>query len=422
MSSTDAVVADVLPRSANRSMSLPFKLVLLYLLFDFGRPQDGVPVLGALQFSMISLICLGIQLAKSKVPKFTDRMTKLFVVLLVFMVFHIPFALNNFWAFHTARSMALTFIGYLGVITFVDSPKIFKNLIDVWLAIHTFLAIWGLMHGGTGIGGWIGDENDLCLALNMVLPYAYFRTFSDDNLAKKILHSGMVVLFLAATMSTFSRGGFLGLVAVGLYCWFRSSRKIISGLVILLFALFAFNFAPEGYWEEMSTIQKEYSDEMHGTGSDRKYSWDIGWKMFLANPIFGVGQGNFPWQFSKYEGESSFDGRSFGGRAAHSLYYTLMPELGLLGVFLFLGLNYYFYKDLAKVRRIWNEKRKQTDGADARFLIYSACSLEASLIGFLVSGYFISVLYYPCFWILMGFAVALRKVALFNEDKSLAAH
>jgi O-antigen ligase len=318
--------------------------------------------------------------------------------------------------------MALTFIGYLGILTFVDSAKVFKTLINVWLAIHTYLAIWGLMHGGIGIGGWIGDENDFCLVLNMALPYAYFMIFSDDSVVKKIMHIGMVVLILAAIMATFSRGGFIGLIAVGLYCWFRSSRKIISGVVIGLFALLVLNFAPKGYWEEMSTIQTEYSGETHGTGAGREYTWQVGWKMFLANPVFGVGQGNFPWQFTTYEGEESFDGRSNAGRAAHSLYYTLMPELGLLGVSIFLAMNLYFLKDLAMVRRLCKDKRKRVDGGEARFLFYTACSMEASLVGYLVTGYFISVLYYPSFWILMGFGVALRKVALANDEKSIAAH
>jgi O-Antigen ligase len=421
ISHSGTLVAETAPLSASR-ISLPIKLLLLYLLVEFGRPQDSLPLLGVLQFPMVILLSLGVQVAKSRVPKFTDRTTKLFVTLLIFMLFHVPFAVNNFWAFHTARAMALTFIGYLGILTFVDSPRAFRTLITAWLAIHVYLATSGLMHGGVGIGGWIGDENDFCLVLNMVLPYAYFMTFCDDNVGKKIMHIGMVVLFLAAIMATFSRGGFLGLLAVGLYCWFRSSRKIISGFVIFLFALFLIYFAPKGYWEEMSTIQKEYSGEVVGTGADREYEWEIGQKMFLANPLFGIGQGNFPWEFSNYEGEDTFEGRSRAGRAAHSLYYTLLPELGLFGVFLFLGMNYYIYKDLAVVRRLYKEKRKRVDRGEARFLFYSACALEASLIGYLVSGYFISVLYYPSFWILMGFAVTLRKVALANDEKSIAAH
>jgi probable O-glycosylation ligase (exosortase A-associated) len=407
--------------SAKIGTSLPFNLLLLYLLFEFGRPQDAVPGLAVLKPSMIVVVLLGVQLVKSKALKFTDTATKLFGVLLIFMIFHIPFAVNNYWAFHTFRAMAMTLIAYLGILTYVNTAERFKKLISVWLAIHSYLAISGLLHNGRGIGGWLGDENDFCLALNMVIPYAFFLASSDNNPKNKFLRFGMVGLFLSSIMATFSRGGFVGLIAVGLCCWFRSSKKIVSGCLIVIFAVLIMNFAPEGYWEEMSTIQKEYTGEMVGTGATRQYTWEVGWRMFLANPVFGVGQGNFPWEFGHYEA-GDFEGRSFAGRAAHSLYYTLMPELGLLGIFLFVGMNYCIYKDLTFVRRLYKKKPKRAENGEIRFFFYSACALEASLVAFLASGYFISVLYYPSFWILMGFAVALRKVALADEKKSLTAH
>jgi O-antigen ligase len=172
----------------------------------------------------------------------------------------------------------------------------------------------------------------------------------------------------------------------------------------------------------MSTIQGEYEGTTEGTGAARKYAWQIGWEMFLANPVFGVGQGNFPWAFTYYEGEKTFLERSFAGRAAHSLYYTLLPELGLVGVFLFLGMNYHIYKDLTLVRRLYKNKSRLQQSEDTRYFFFMSCALEASLVAFLVSGYFISVLYYPSFWTLMGFAIALRKLALANDEKSIAPH
>jgi probable O-glycosylation ligase (exosortase A-associated) len=414
--------AAVAAASAKVSKSLPFNLLLLYLLFEFGRPQDAVPGIGEIKPSMIAVILLGIQLVKSKALKFADATTKLFVILLGLMLFHIPFAVNNYWAFHTFRAMAMTFVAYLGILTYVDTPERFKKLVNVWLGIHVYLAISGLFHRGHGVGGWLGDENDFCLALNMVVPYAFFLTFSDSSPNKKLVHFGMVGLFLAAIIRTFSRGGFLGLIAVGVYCWLRSSRKIISGFAIILLAAFFIFWAPKRYWLEMSTIQGEYEGTTEGTGAARKYAWQIGWEMFLANPVFGVGQGNFPWEFTHYEGERQFEGRSFSGRAAHSLYYTLLPELGLVGVFLFLGMNYRIYRDLALVRRLYKNKSRLQQSEDTRYFFFMSCALEASLVAFLASGYFISVLYYPSFWTLMGFAVALRKVAFANEQKSLAAH
>jgi hypothetical protein len=126
-------------RSAQAGTALPFNLLLLYLLFEFGRPQEAVPGLAALKPSMIVVIPLFVQLLRSRGQKFTDITTKLFLVLLVLMFFHIPFAVNNFWAFHTFRAMAMTFVSYLSIVIYVDTPQRFKKLINVWLGIHVFL-------------------------------------------------------------------------------------------------------------------------------------------------------------------------------------------------------------------------------------------------------------------------------------------
>ena len=400
-----------------RKGTFPFYLVLLYLLMEFGRPQDSVPGFASLRLPMLVSICLIVSiLLNSKTMKFADRSTKLFVAFLILMLVHIPFAVNNYYAFFTTYGMVLTFIVYLGILMFVDSRRKFKTLIAMWVGIHVCLAILGLRKSGVGIGGFLGDENDFCLTLVMILPYAYFLTFSDTNFKEKMLHLALAMVFLATIMATFSRGGFLGLLSVGAYLWLRSPRKGASACVILLFAFFAISFAPNGYWEEMSTIQKEYSGELIGTGEQREYEWSVGWKMFRENPIFGVGQGNFPWEFNNYEENGGWEGRSLSGRAAHSLYYTLMPELGLVGLVLFIAMNYCVVKNLSFVRRVYGDRQKSIADTEARFFFYSGCAIEASLIGYLVSGYFISVLYYPNFWVLMAFAATIRNIAAADDD------
>lgn len=48
-------------------------------------------------------------------------------------------------------------------------------------------------------------------------------------------------------------------------------------------------------------------------------------------------------------------------------------------------------------------------GEDVR--VYLARAMEGSLIGFIVSGVFISILWYPSLWIMVAFVVALRNVS-----------
>ena len=42
-------------------------------------------------------------------------------------------------------------------------------------------------------------------------------------------------------------------------------------------------------------------------------------------------------------------------------------------------------------------------------------AIAGSLTAYFVTGIFISVLYYPCFWIMMGFVVALKNIVALDQ-------
>ena len=58
-------------------------------------------------------------------------------------------------------------------------------------------------------------------------------------------------------------------------------------------------------------------------------------------------------------------------------------------------------------------------GEDVR--MYLARAMEGSLIGFIVSGVFISILWYPALWIMMAFVVALRNISETQSEGALPA-
>lgn len=398
----------------------PFYVVLLYLFLEFGRPQDVVPGLGILSLPLLTLIAIGLQLVTSGNANFSNKQTILFLPLLGLMVIHGPIAANNFAAFHTFKGMVLTFIAYLGVITFVNSVRKMETVVALWLGIHLFLAIIGTVKGGKGVGGWLGDENDFCMELNMVLPFAFFGVFLASNKVKKITYLGLLCFFIMTAMLTLSRGGFIGMSAVGAFCWAQSSRKVVSAFLVFLLTGFMLLAAPDEYWSEVASIGSDQTIET-GTGGERMYTWRVGWDMFLANPIIGVGQGNFPWVFQEYEGGRQFLGRSIAGRAAHSLYFTLLPELGLVGVCIFVSMLYLTWRDLVLIYRSYRCRAKEGMELDRindlKKAYFYARAMQASLIGYLVCSVFISTLYYPSFWVMMAFVVALRNAVIREQTK-----
>ncbi len=398
------------------SKGMPFYLVLICLALEFGRPQDALPVLGMFRLPMILNILLALAIILSGRFPLSHRPTQLFLALLGLLALHIPIAVNNYHAFDATRTMLLTFAMFLGIVVFVDSDTKMGTLIRVWLGVHLFLALIGLRSGGKGVGGFLGDENDFAMTLNMIIPFPFFLASSIPKKSTKLIFLALLCLFLFVQMLTFSRGGFLGLVALAAYCWLKSPKKIASAVLIALLAALMIQVAPEKYEARIRSIWEKGADK-GTTGEDRLYIWGIGWEMFLDNPVLGVGGGNFPVRFGEYEGDRRLLGRTRVWRVAHSLYFTLFPELGLVGAGIFFALVYYTLRDLRVVRRALArnpqpqgiQRRKESEGAGFS-LNHLTLAMEGSLVGFFISSAFISTLYYPSFWVMMGFVMALRRV------------
>lgn len=411
-------------RPSVRGNKFSLFLVLFYLFLEYGRPWNLIPGLELLRLPMVTVIFLMLALVFSGNLNFTDKHTKLFVLLLMLMSIHVPLATNNYWAFHILKGMIISFIVYLGIIAYINTFNKFITLINVWLGIHFYLAINGILSGGRGIGGFLGDENDFSMTLNMVIPIAYLMILNEKKLKIKFVYIILTGFFLLANIFSLSRGGFLGLVAVALFCWLKSKKKVKSVFIILILIIALTPFIPDKYMSEIESIKIEGASE-GTTGEERVFEWKIGWAMFLDNPIIGVGQGNFPYRFREYEIASGYPdglhGRSRAGRSAHSLYFTLIPELGIIGVIIFLAMINLIHKDVKEIRReISSDESPLHLQKEKIFNLLIA--MEASLIGYLVSGIFISILYYPNFWILMGFVLAMKKSILGDHEEYSTSH
>ena len=404
-----------LPRLAQES-KVGFYLVLAYLFFEFGRPQEMIPGLGVIPFGAGLSVLILLKVLMSGKLDFSRLQTKLWLPLLVVMAIHVPIAVNNFHALMTFKDMCLLYCVYLGILTFVDSLDKMMMMMKLWVGILVFLAVMGIAHGGSGIGGWMGDENDFCMVMNMAVPFGYFLLFSVSGAVEKMKYLGSLGLFILAAMASLSRGGFFGLASVGAYCWYRSPKKLNALIVVGVAVLFMLLLAPENYWDEISSSTSDETMSDEGTGGARLYTWGIGMKMFYSNPIIGIGQANFPWTFNIYEEGETFNDRSFGGRQAHSAWVTLISELGLAGIVIIGGMLLQCYKDLKFVRIRLSpvrarQKHGQTVQAGEDVRVYLARAMEGSLIGFIVSGIFISILWYPALWVMLAFVVALRNIS-----------
>jgi O-antigen ligase len=185
--------------------------------------------------------------------------------------------------------------------------------------------------------------------------------------------------------------------------WALTSRKKREAIGALAFAVvLVIAVAPPQYWTRVKTI--EATDE--GTAELRLNYWAAARRMFMTSPIWGVGGRNFGVLAPEYADEFRPERRgNQWGRATHSLYFQLLAEYGLLGVFLIGSVLVANFRDLKQVRALGRK------GRCPRSVEQLAECLRLSWVGFLVSGAFISVLSYPHLYYLTALTVVVHRLA-----------
>jgi O-antigen ligase len=239
--------------------------------------------------------------------------------------------------------------------------------------------------------------------LCLVMPVAFAVFLLMSRLTSKREKFFLVAITLVLTLAvatTLSRGGMVGYAAVmAVIIWFSKKKmRIIFALALLLGA--SIPFLPSTFFSEASSIQ----NEQDGTAVDRLRSWKMGWLMFMDYPLAGVGAANFPFRVLEYERQMpdyNPHGGNHAGRVAHSLWFTLIPEYGLIGTVVYLWM---VFGVVSRCRKIADNSAKDSDEVAEIYSVVAKGTIGA-LVGFLVSGTFIAVLYYPHFWYLLGFCI-----------------
>jgi O-antigen ligase len=396
---------------------LGFLFTLFYLIFEYGRPQDYVSQLAAVRPGLVLSATLVVLLLVNlpRITRAASPQTWHVLLFLFLMMLHVPFAQNTGRAYFTTEGFLLNVIVFISIVTFVDTIDRLRNLLTCWVLLMIFIAINGILGSGAAGSSFLQDENDFAHLMNVMLPFGVFLFFYARSKKGKLFYLAASLLCVASIVASFSRGGFIGLLLIALAIWLASSRKFLMLGAGTVMAVIILNLpithsgtlvAGSTYWEEMTTIVQQ-EDKDFNKDSRMEY-WKSAWEMFKDHPL-GVGPQNFGVMLGDYETEYfSQLGRSpenMWGKVAHSLWFTLLPELGIPGLLLYLSLL------LANVRDIIHLKRQGPQKSDLhRFVHFLSLAYLTGVVGYLVSGTFVSVLYYPHYWYLTAMIVATRKI------------
>ena len=242
------------------------------------------------------------------------------------------------------------------------------------------------------IKGLFENSNDLALHLVTMIPIAVALALAGRNPLKKLIYLAAAGLMVAAVVVTFSRGGFIGLVAAGFMLVRRLGRKnrvATTGALVLAVILFL-ALAPGAYSGRLSTIFNSSAD-LTGSSSQRTEVFKRSVVVALRYPLFGVGIGNF------YH-------KSPRNLVTHNAYTQVASEMGLAAMVIYILLQVH---PIRRLRLIENESYLKPE--QARFY-YLSIGLQASLVGFMVSSFFGAVAYQWYVYYLVAYAVSLHRL------------
>lgn len=247
--------------------------------------------------------------------------------------------------------------------------------------------------------GTVGDNNGVAMALLMTIPLLlYCAKYTADRWVRL----GMYVTAALGTVTviaTYSRGGFIGMLVLGLMLLKGSRYKVRALVVLTIVGVGVFALLPDNYLDRISTISDATSDDSFAI---RLLAWKINYLMAVDHPILGNGlYASLNWvNWSSHLGvattwlfPSPLMLRTF---VAHSIYFQVLGDTGFLGLFLFLGMLLTALVKTIQTQRIARGNPALEWSADL------ARATQMSLAVYCVSGGALSLVYFELLYILLA--------------------
>jgi O-antigen ligase len=255
------------------------------------------------------------------------------------------------------------------------------------------------------ISGTVGDPNMLAsvlvVGIVMALTLCLDRTRSAPL---RIACIGVALLSMSAVFATASRGGIVALGAALFAAVILGGplrpRLALAAVTVVVFSV--------GYFAIFASQAQVNRLSISDGGAGRTDIWKVGWRMVEANPLHGVGAGNFPVSSIHYllePGAIQQDEFIVDRPAvAHNMYLEVLAELGIVGLTLFL--SFILISLAAGIRAARKFDHLGEDG-----LALIARGIAVGLISTLAADVFLSNEVGKLLWLLIALGPATLSVA-----------
>ncbi len=267
------------------------------------------------------------------------------------------------------------------------------------------------------------DPNDLAYVLVTIVPLGLAFFSVTKSAIRKVLYAIVTLVSITALLLTESRGGLLGFAVVLVLTIFlplgvaapgtsdkylRSARASLAAVLVIVGAgSVVWGELPRSAQERYMTllhISHDYNSDLTDRGG-RESIWLRGLHAFVARPI-GYGPQTYQMVDLRYGGTF---------KAPHNSYLEALVELGPLGLGLLLRAYFLALRALQRTRSSMLARRAPSTEQVERAVL--ARALQYSLIGNMVSGFFLSDSYTMLPWTMFGLTAALSAVPVEQPEQ-----
>lgn len=337
-------------------------------------------------------------------------MTVMGVLLLVWMTLSIGWAEDP----EVARGELLRYALSLALLPIVYSAVQRREHVTAVLGVYVGGAVLAALYaiaerdpeGGIGrAAGLAGTANELAslVVTALIICGGLLLGLRRAPVVRALLVFAAAV-FVAALVLSLSRGGLVALGAAMVAAVVVGGRRRVgTAAIVAVVGLSVVGYFAVGVSEEA----RERVTTL-GSGTGRTDIWTVGWRMVEAEPLRGVGVGNFQTSSIHYLLEPGAIIRDDfivdRPQVAHNAYLHLLAETGVVGLALFAGLL------LAGALAAWRAAVLFARRGDVQ-MEGCARAVLVALIAVFVADIFVSDQLSKTLWLLVGLGPALLAIA-----------
>ncbi len=388
----DIVLSSIVLTCLGLTLRYPFAGILAWTWIAIMQPHREVygVLADTLRFNLTVVVVTGLAWGFSKERKFPEKdslvvATLLFFAWMTFNCFFAPEPISSWdlWD-RTWRMLALGLFVGAAVNSKVRAHALTWVIV---IALGYYGAKGGIltiMSGGANriagpVGTLIGDNNQLALALLMIVPLIVYLYKQSSNYLIRAGLAAVGVLTFLSVLGSYSRGAYLGLVALCVLGWCRSRNKFLSPILMAMVVVPALNFMPQSFYDRINTMNNLDGDQSF---QGRIQAWKVAF--YYATDHFPFGAG-----FAGPEKAAIFSHYvpGVGTHAAHSIYFQVLGEHGFMGLGLYLAILFIAFQQTQKIRKL---SYRRPELAWARDL---ATAIQLGLLVYYIGGAGLSMAY-----------------------------